>query len=392
MWRIEACPICASGDNEPVAEFNGLIAHAEMRQTELCRYDYRLCGHCGTVFAASRPVGDDYRMLYERFNEMLGREGIDNPIVQEGPVTPTNARQIAARPVWWNLSEHEGSLAASMRKEIRLQTPYLSPLVTHCRIEGAHILEIRSKMGFMASFLTRVLGARDAKVMITFPTQQAVVEELHGLTATTGALDEDFRIPFDGPFDIIIVPHVFIHALEPAKFFAEIRRIMAPKGWLMLCQEPDDERLFDRGKNLFSELKCFHFQQVDCAAYARALESHGFKVAAVGHKEPGRPSAEMWALARLSGKARLEPIAVDALRARRAMYERWRDESVLALPEEMRALFAADLTAIEKRALSGGYGVAADGRVRPARDMHMTYEEGFARQNAARAEQAALAS
>ncbi|HUR20621.1 MAG TPA: hypothetical protein VMZ90_07425, partial [Vicinamibacterales bacterium] len=143
--------------------------------------------------------------------------------------------------------------------------------------------------------------------------------------------------------------------------------------------------LFGRGKNLFSELKCFHFQQVDEAAYVRALQLHGLNCVASGPKEPGKPSSEMWALARLSKKAQFTPITSDALAERRAMYARWRDESILALPPKLQALFTDELPAVSARALSGGYGQLVDGAVRPSRSIHMLYEEGYARFNEASA-------
>jgi SAM-dependent methyltransferase len=383
MRVLSACPICDSPDHEGVAEYNGLIAHAEMRATEFCRYDYRLCHRCGTTFARRRPTGPEYELLYSRFNEMLGRTGEQGPIQTEGPLTETVEMALAQNPAWWRLLEVPGELSTAMRKEIRLQTAHLAPLVSHCGIEGARVLEIRTKTGFLSSFLTRVLGARDACAMTAFPVQQAVTEQLHGVTSKLGALAEHFAIPFEGPFDIVIVPHVYIHAAHPVAFFSEVKRVLAPKGWVYLCEEPDDTRLFERGKNLFSELKCFHFQQVDEAAYRRALELHGLSVAASGRKEPGRPSAEMWALARLSKKARFQPIAPAELDARRAMYARWRDESILALDADAQQLFGEELRTVRERAVADGYAAAVEGEVRPLRNIHMLYAEGYARQNAA---------
>ena len=216
--------------------------------------------------------------------------------------------------------------------------------------------------------------------MTTYPIQRQVIERLHGLTCAPGALAEHFEIPFDGPFDIVIVPHVFVHAADPAQLFAEIRRVIAPRGWVYLCEEPDDRRLFNRGKNLFSELKCFHFQQVDEAAYGRALALQGFSVAASGPKEPGKPSAEMFALGRLSKKAKFDPMTDAELTSRRSMYQRWRDESILSLPENARAMFAEEMPDIVKRAIAGGYAEEAkDGQVKTSREIYMVYGAGYSK-------------
>ena len=140
MREFTACPVCGATRHELVAEYNGLIAHNEMRSTEMCRYDYRLCHRCGTTFASRRPTGSEYELLYSRFNEMLGREGTEGPIQRDGPVTPEVEAQLQANPAWWRLSETDSDLTAAIRRDIRLQTPYLAPLVTNCPIEGARIL------------------------------------------------------------------------------------------------------------------------------------------------------------------------------------------------------------------------------------------------------------
>lgn len=373
MRALTSCPVCEGHSNEGVAEFNGLLAHAEMRETELCRYDYRLCHRCGTVFAGRRPTGGEYELLYGRFNEMLHRAGQEGPIQHEGPLTDALTAELDRNPVWWRAASVDGDLGSSIRKEIRLQVPHLAPLVSHCQIQDARVLEIRTKVGFLASFLKEVLGARDACVMTTWPIQQALVERLPGVQCATGAHAEHLSIPFEGPFDVVIAPHVYTHAAHPEQFFAEIRRVLAPRGWLYLCQEPDDTRLSARGKNLFSELKCFHFQQVDQPAYNRALQVHGFAVAASGYKEQGRSSAEMWALGRLSAKARLEPIGEAALHERRALYTRWRDESILALPPHLQQLFGAEVDDISRRAVARGYATMKDGTVQVSRAIYMVY-------------------
>lgn len=373
MLNQDICPICEGSRHIPVSEFNGLLVLDEMRQTPLCRYEYALCATCGTTFATRRPVGADYDLLYSRFNEMLKRDR-KGGVEQEGEITDEVNAELAEGRTWWNLNGAEGKLARSMRKEVRNQTPHLGPIVSTCNVEGARILEIRSKIGFLSSFLIRTLGAKSAVCVSTFPIQKAVIEGIHGIECVEGANEQEFTIAAEGPFDIVIAPHVLIHSLYPHLFFSEIRRLISPKGWLYLCQEPDDRNLFRSGKNLFSELKCFHFQQVDMDAYVRCLEYNGFAVAATGYRAPQlKPSAQMWALSRPSSKAKFEPIGQDALAERRQMYERWRDESILALPCDLRSNFTGDLAEVEARALRNGYAERIDGEIRTKRDVYLTY-------------------
>jgi SAM-dependent methyltransferase len=387
MRTLDRCPVCDSGDHELVAEYNGLLAHDEMRPTDLSRYEYRLCKKCGTTFASNRPTGPEYELLYSRFNEMLGRGYNDLPLAG-GPLTASIEAEISAKPFWWSLSEAAPTaLTRSIRKEVTNQTAHLGPIAASSfKPLGSRVLEIRSKSGFLASYLTRVLGAREACVMTTWPTQRAVVERLYGLPCVDGAEKERLSIPFDGTFDLIIAPHVYIHSAEPHQFFDEVRRVLNPGGYLYLCQEPDDTRLFDKGKNLFCELKCFHFQQIDQVAQGKALEHHGFRVIGQGYRGVSRASAQMWSLGQLK-KVKPEPLSKSAIDQRSAMYRRWRDESILALPDHLRAAFSDELGEISRRAISAGYAKEVNGRVQTEREVYMVYEDGYEQQNAATAAQ-----
>jgi SAM-dependent methyltransferase len=211
--------------------------------------------------------------------------------------------------------------------------------------------------------------------MTTWPIQQAVVERLYGLPCVSGANEEKLAIPFAGPFDLVIAPHVLVHAVEPHQFFDEVRRVLAPAGYLYLCQEPDDVRLFNRGKNLFSELKCFHFQQIDSTAYLRALQYNGFETAHVGYRAPTNARKSlMWALGRRKAARPPEQLGKAELTARKTMYRRWRDESIIALPAHLRTLFADEWSAIAQRAVEGGYAQKVDGELRTNRDIYRTYD------------------
>jgi SAM-dependent methyltransferase len=201
-----------------------------------------------------------------------------------------------------------------------------------------------------------------------------------------GAEKEELFIPFDGTFDLVIAPHVYIHSAQPHQFFAEVRRVLNPGGYLYLCQEPDDRRLFDKGKNLFSELKCFHFQQIDQAAHGKALEHHGFRVLGQGYRGVSRASSLMWSLGQLK-KVKPEPLSRSAIDQRAAMYRRWRDESILALPDHLRAAFSDEIGDISRRGIRDGYAQEVDGRVRTQREIYIVYEDGYEQQNAAMAAQ-----
>ena len=111
------------------------------------------------------------------------------------------------------------------------------------------------------------------------------------------------------------------------------------------------------GKNLFAELRPFHFNQFDRATLRRMLHRFGFDAVAI---ESGEGS-ELIGLARLVGGERPCPrISTSELRARLDMYRAWRDESILSLPRQRAAaLFGGELPQVWQR-------VRAAGRLKPS--------------------------
>jgi hypothetical protein len=116
-----------------------------------------------------------------------------------------------------------------------------------------------------------------------------------------------------------------------------------------------DNRMCAKGKNLFAELRPFHFQQFDLPTIQRVLARYGFAPKMLGDINV-RGDSEVFGIATLTN----EPVACPRmspaeLKVRLDMYLRWRDESILSLPKDRaEALYGTELKTIWKRAVANG--------------------------------------
>ena len=99
------------------------------------------------------------------------------------------------------------------------------------------VLEIRSKLGSLSAILTRLYRAR-CSVMTIFENQRFLAEEVYGLPAAWPIDFDQFSIPFDGTFDLIVSNHMLTHAVHPREFLKTVRSRLALGGYLYLYQEP----------------------------------------------------------------------------------------------------------------------------------------------------------
>ncbi len=382
MIELDRCPICKSKNRTVVAEFNGLIAHAEMRGSDFSRYDYSLCWGCGVVYATRRPAGREYDHLYRHYNEFLGREDKtkSNLFVHEGALDAAMESELDRSLLpWWQLRDAEVAtgdrIVVPLRNDMESQSPHIGNLLGQMKLAGSRVLEIRSKAGFLADFLKRVAGAREVCVMALFPVSEYAIRRLYGLPVETCINFEHLEVPFDGKFDLIIAHHVFVHSLKPDDFFRSMRKRLRSDGVLYLCQEADDDRMYGLGENLFGELRCFHFQQFDLEACARAARRFGFEPELLRHKSPGGRRSEFVMLARKVEETDYRPIGEEQLRARLELYRRWRDESMMSLQPELHALFDEDIEEVRQRLLARGAArVGSGGEFALEREMKFLHQ------------------
>lgn len=392
MRCLTECPVCRTVERTPIVEFNSLVFLDRLRDSPIARYAYALCHGCGLLYATRRPEGAEYIFIYDNFNEFLGRAEVEDPLCYPGPLSKEAiaAAEAVAIP-WWSLQEKYSKQdplpLRSMRTSIDMEKQQIAHIVSAINVTGYRVLEIRAKTGYSLDVLMRQYGAKELCATVLFPIIEYTLEKLYPIDAKVGINFESLEIPFDPPFDLIIATHLFTHALDPTELFQKLRSYLAPGGYVFFCHENDDEKLCAKGKNLISELRCFHFQQFDHEAFGRAVASNGFEVLFVRSNREGGKDTTMVCLAKHSEVATPPAsMGADELEKRVAFYRRWFDESVLTLSYGVKSVFADQTATIEERALAGGYATCEDGKVAPIRKIHAYNEEGYVKLNEANGE------
>jgi len=367
MYTLPACMVCGEAERTIVSEYNRLIFIDETWQSDVARFDYGLCHGCGLVYATRRPEGAEYDYLYENFNEFLLRT--PNPKSFNVPELTRESRADIDESFlpWWELREKSTNCSIHKRLSHELNNViyYLPQILLNLSVEGAKVLHIRAKSATFADFMKRVLGASHVDLITLFPSHTYLAEKHPGIRATACLDYENFEIPYNERYDLIIENHVFIHMLDIAKTFSVFRSHLSPGGSLFLIGELADDELFRKRKNLFAELRPFHYQQFDKATLARMLNRFGFEATAV--QQGGEKDPELYGVAKLTGDPSECPrIGKQELRTRLDMYQRWRDESILSMPtERCRALFGGEIEQICDRVKARG-GLVRDKKGRPA--------------------------
>jgi Methyltransferase domain len=370
MYSVNACQVCSETRRTIVAEYNRLVFLDSMWQSDMARYDYALCHGCGLVYATRRPERAEYEFLYENFNEFLAR-GKQNHV----ELTSDRAAQIDRQFMpWWEIRSapfDEEKIRNQLAVDLQNALSYLPYLGLHIRLEGAKVLHIRAKGATLADMLKRLFGAAQVDLITLFPEHMYLAQK-NNVRASSCLDYENFQIPFDEKYNLILENHVFVHMLDANATFKTFIAHLEDEGHIFVHKELDDARMYRKKKNLFAELRPFHFQQHDLPTMERMFRRYGFDMALLGHKLDKNcynddDTSEIVGIAKLRTREPQEcpRIATDELRARLEMYARWRDESILSLPtERCRALFADELPDVWKRVRASG-GLEADKRGRP---------------------------
>ncbi len=385
MRTVDQCPGCGEAAREIVCEYNGLMLLASMRESPLCRYDYALCHGCGLVYASRRPEGDELQYLYSRFDEVLGRTEDDESMGRTTEIGPDERAGIAARIArGWLVSEERDEPGLpwldDVFEERVLNSFHVNLVSALLPVSGTRVLELRATTGFMLDTLKRGYGAAEIYAMPMSERHALVIEGLNPMPMAIIDFDR-LEIPFEGRFDLILARHMVTHALEPARLWRMLAERLTPGGHVYLFLENDDSAMLrDKRKNLFGEQKCFHFQNFDLPTLAGVLRFNGLDPVFIRHPRPGR--SEMVCLAQRNDAVRGTRIAPDRLEARRELYRRWRDLSVMSLPPELQPVFADEINQIRQRALAAGYAVTdRAGRIVPRKALRLMHAEGYARLN-----------
>jgi SAM-dependent methyltransferase len=354
---VDRCPVCDGEHFTVVSPWNKFILLERAPDAASTRYDYAVCHTCGILFASRRPCGTRYRFLLEHFGEVTAKRGkggrITNRALNPEPLTDEargELRRLAAHGAF--VSDHLG-----LRK-----SEYLAPLLrdrfensTHIDVIASllsprdwRVLEIRSRTGTILEGLRRAWGAR-VFAMPIWESQQFLLREVYGIE-TSDIIDfDEFTIPFDGPFDLIVCNHMFTHVLRPRAFFAELRTKLRPGGYVYFHNEPDDAEYLAGGQSMLATLNPLHLQAFDQASFRRALAANGFDVVFQKHAQ----NETQFCVAQLAAPA-LEPMTESQRTARVEAYRRALDRAVLRVDKQVRARFADEWPQVVERAVASG--------------------------------------
>jgi hypothetical protein len=389
MISVDECPVCGDCESTIVCAYNGLVLVADMHSSELARYDYACCHRCGLVFATRRPAGDEFDYLSRHFNEFLGRPSSAdaNPLDNERALTEADRQALRQCLAGGWLTSEDCEPASSgwmpwLLADRMSQGYHFDWLSASVPLAGRRVLEVRSKTGFLLDLLRRYHGAQ-VFAMPMFESQQFVIEQLYGIPCERRVDFEHFEIPYEGQFDLIIAKHLFTHAIHAELTFQTLRERLVPGGFLYLYAETDDSFKYLKGKNLFGEQKCFHFQNFDLQTLVRCLNWQGFRVVFIRH--PKRGDSEMTCLAQADPDVKAAFIQPPDLARRLAMYEAWRDGSVLHLPPYVQQIMPGDveLARTRERQRAERPNAAAE---RPPKPFKLMHEDGYRAVNVQRRE------
>ena len=353
---LDACPLCGHADRTVVNEWNKLVLLRKAPDPSSARYDFAVCHACGVTYATRRPVGERYTFLTLHFGDVTAKHGDDpaftNPLLNPYPLTDADRETLKRRGApGVFVSDHlrlkksdylEGLLKDRFQNSLHLDLigALLSP-------HHARVLEIRPRAGTISEGLRRLYGA-DVRAMPIWESQEVLLKEIYRI-ASLGLVDYDqFDIPDNGPFDLIVCNHMLTHAVRPQRFFAAVHRCLKPGGHVYFYNEPDDAEYLSGNQSMFATLNPLHMQAFDMASFGRALAANGLDV--VFHK---RHNLNHIVLARLQ-PATFQPMSEADRKRRIRQYRRARDRAILSLRGALRARFADEWAQVVERGVSDG--------------------------------------
>ncbi len=361
--ELTACPVCGETASTLISEYNRFLLADDVPDESSKVYNYSLCHGCGIVYAARRPVGRRFRELLAGFHENLGRVGRPSAWLNPGALSEGERQHIRnlAKPGSL-VSEHTGTTdkawmpgALSDRLATAPHVVLLSSLLT---LDKPRVLEVRSRSGAILDALRRMWGA-SVYALAIFESQQEVVRALYGIPADALIDFENFQIPYEGAFDLVVSNHMLTHSVRPGHYLDTIAAALAPGGHLYLYNEMDEAEFLGETRSMFSVFNPFHLQIFSPLSLTRALAARGFEVIFLGHSD----RIHMICLARKAAPAQ-STMPKGELKKRARQYTAARDLSILALPEHRRSAFAAEWDQVVERAvLSGMATVDARGRI-----------------------------
>ena len=371
ILHIDGCPVCGATEATPVCRYNKFITYEQIPDAACMRYDYSLCHECGIVYATRRPSGERYDWLLEHFEETIGRTALGEQ--RSGKLTLSSyaltddlreqLKRLASRGVF--VSDHSGisrkDFLPALLVDRLANSVHVEILGSLIPLERARVLEIRSRLGGISAALKRLYDA-DCSALTLFENQQYLIQEVYRIPARCPIDFDEFSIPFEGQFDLIVAKHMFTHAVHPRDFLATVRAHLRPGGHLYLYSEFVEAEFLQETHSMFNTMNPFHMQTFNTASAVRALEANGFRMVFCtmvdGH---------------LAGLAKMmdevpsdwQRMTDDERKRRGQRYRVASDLAVLQVPEHVRGRVADQWDGALKRSLANGTAeVLKNGRIK----------------------------
>ena len=369
---VDRCPVCGSMDaTAQVCRYNKFVTYERVPDEASMRYDYALCHECGVVYATQRPTGERYDWLFEHFEEAIGRAAPGEERPGKLALSPAkltaetreHLKRLASHGVF--VSDHSG---VSRKEHLPALLVDRMANAVHVEILGSllplvrpRVLEIRSRLGGLSAALERLYHA-DCSVMTLFENQQYLIHEVYGIPAHCPIDFDDFSIPFEGPFDLIIGKHMFTHAVNPGAFLATVRGHLRPGGHLYLYSEVVEAEFLDESHSMFNTMNPFHLQTFNTPSAVRALDANGFSTVFCTMVE-----GHLAILARRSEEVPADwtRMPADERKRREKRYRVAADLAVLQMPEQVRTRVAREWDdALARSVANGTAEILKSGRIK----------------------------
>jgi SAM-dependent methyltransferase len=367
-WLIlDECPACGETARTIVNPYNKLVLLKTAPDATAARYDYAVCHACGLGYATRRPFGSRYRHLLENFGEVTGKIGdnaeIKNPLLNPLPLTDADRdrlSRLAARGVW--VSEHlgipKGEYLEALLRDRFENSVHLDLLSSLVAPRGGRVLEIRPRTGMISDGLRRLFGAHVFTLPI-WESQRYLLQQVYGIDSP-GLVDyDDFAIPFEGRFDLIVCNHMITHVVRPAQFFDTLVNHLSPGGYVYFYNEPEDTEFLRGAQSMLATLNPLHLQTFDQRSLVRLLAARGLDVVFLksrnlNHMCLAQPGTAAWT-----------PMTTKELNARLAAYRLAYDRAVLLSSPDVRPRFADEWTRVVERGVASGLAeFDADGNLK----------------------------
>lgn len=356
-WMLlDRCPVCGCDRLTVVNPWNKLLLLRSAPDATSIRYDYAICHACGVLSALRRPFGSRFKFLLDHFGEVTAKRGggreIGNRLLNPYPLTDDDRDELRrlARPGVF-VSDHlenKDYLSGLLRDRFE-NSGHIDIIGSLLQPRNARVIEVRARTGSLLDGLRRHWGA-DVYAMPIWESQQFLLQEVYDIPASELIDFDNFRLGFDGPFDLIIAQHMVTHVVRPHDFFAEVRRHLKPGGHLYLHNEPDDEEFLGGKQSMIAMLNPLHMQAFDQRSIVRALAANGFEMVFLKRHDDTHIC-----LARVSPDVQMTPLEPGGLKRRIEQYERAYDRAVLRLDDEVRSRVGeADWSRVVERAVASG--------------------------------------